>query len=582
MTAYVDEWIHACHVQKKDNTDFVVVKVHRHMADGRIVPTQVIIDKPKRSFYITKPSKRTHEFKKERESLENLDQYVVQNYRLADELSRVLNGTRGKSRYQSLVNLCNNQYVYGADIHIETLIKHSFQKNFRNSGLKSSKITTGFFDIETDVLSGKNNEPNIITVTHENKVYTAILKDFLTVRQSDGTFRPGNLDEFIVFSKKTLDHHIKELLTNHMKKNPKSLLQKIVNETPFEYFYYVGEKPIDLVRWIFLRIHENKTDFLGIWNLNFDIPHILDVIKNENIPYEDIICNQDLDKNYRYVHYQPDEKEVDNIYKKWHWLHATSPTQFIDSMCLYSILRTVSGKEASMSLNNVLMINDLGGKLTFKDDDPETELMSDIDWHRYMQKNEAYKYIVYNQFDCISIQLMEWKNNDISSMVVLGGVSQLCKWTRQTRKVADSFYFNALEDKMVTASPGQKMTTQYDDLIEKEGGAVLRPERTTGIGLRIFSDRPDIVTMLHNMVGDVDFSSMYPTVTIVCNIAKDTKLFCGITIDGMSRKDTTDYYSMAISLRENSVMMGHKYFGLPGYKEMDDNFTEYLKSTDYI
>ena len=575
---FVDEFIHACHVTKlPDGSDAVVVKVHRHMSDGTVIPERVIIDQPRRSFYVTKPGCQTHEFKKERESVQNLDRYDVPNYRLTEELGRALNGNYGKSRFQSINQLCNSQYVYGADVSIETLVKHSFQKKFEASGLKSTLLTTGFFDIETDVVGGDGTEPNIITVTHENRVYTAILEKFFTVKQLDGSFRHGDLEEFIAFSKRTLDHHIEKLLTDHVKKNPKSKLKQISAAKPFEYYYYVGKSSLELVKWIFAQVHKNRTDFLGVWNLDFDIPKIMEVIKTSDSRSEDILCPPDLHRKYRYVRYQRDEKETDSIYKLWHWLHSTSYSQFVDSMCLYSILRTVKGKEVTYSLDNILKINDLGGKLTFKDDDPETEMLSGLDWHRYLQKNEAYKYIVYNQFDCISLQLMEWKNNDLSSMVVLGGVSQLSKWTRQTRKVADSLYFDAIASGMVTASPGQNMETEFDALITKVGGAVLRPERTTGTGLRVFSDRPDIVSMLHCMVGDVDFSAMYPTATIVANISKETKLSCGVTIEGMTRDETLNYYSMVISLRENAVQLGRDYYGLSGYEELDAKFTAHLE-----
>ena len=577
---YTDEFIHACHVHKLQDGegDAVVVKVHRHREDGTVTPELVIIDKPPHSFFITKPQYRNHEFKKERESLDRLDHYRVPNHQLTEALGRALNDntTGNRQKYQSLRSLCDSPFVYGADISIEVLIKHSYQKKFEASGLKATPITTGFLDIETDVVYGAGDSPNIITVTHEHRVYTAILEKFFLVKQSDGSFRQGNLSEFISFSKQTLDHHINELLDDHLKKNPKSRLKKIVNDSPFEYFYYISKTVQDLISWIWQQIHRNKTDFIGVWNIDYDIPKILNNLKRDQIPYENILCPPDLDRRYRYVRYQRDDKETDSIFKKWHWLHTTSYTQFVDSQNLYSILRTAKGKETSMKLNDVLKVNDLGGKLTFKDDDPETDNMSEIDWHRYMQKNEPYKYIVYNQFDCISLQLQERKNNDITSMVDLGGTSQLSKWTRQTRKVADSLYFDSLESRMITASPGQNMETPFDLLIPKVGGAVIKPERTSGVGLRIFSDRPDIVTMLHSVVNDVDFSGHYPTINVVMNVCKETKISCGVGIDDMTREETLDYYSSIVSIRENSVRVGKTYFGLPDYEEMDNKFQQYL------
>jgi hypothetical protein len=94
--------------------------------------------------------------------------------------------------------------------------------------------------------------------------------------------------------------------------------------------------------------------------------------------------------------------------------------------------------------------------------------------------------------------------------------------------------------------------------------------------MRVFVDRPDIVTMLHPYTNDVDFSGMYPNATIVGNISKETKVSCGIEIEGFGHRDLWDYYSMAVSLRENAVLIGQTYFGLKGYEELDAAFTAHL------
>jgi hypothetical protein len=584
-TIVAEEFIHACYVGKlPEGGDAVIVKMRHYHDDGTVTSALVPIEKPSRSFFTTKQGDkyRTHAYKKEVEAIANLDRYEVPNYKLAFALDEALNGKHygTASRPKSIVQLSDSPYVYGADIHIECLIKHKKQQEFLASGQKPVPITTGFFDIETDVVNGSGDEPNIITITHENKVYTGILETFFTVKQADGSFRPGDLTDFIAFSKTALDQHITQCLEDHLAKNPRSLLKKRVEATPFEYHYYVGKTPLDLIRRIFTQMHKNKTDFIGIWNLAFDIQKILTVLDKNAIPYADIFCPPELPQKYRYARYVPDEKETDNIFKKWHWLHNASYAQFVDSMCLYSILRTVKGKETKMSLDHILKINDLGGKLTFKDDDPETEDLAGTEWHRYMQKNEAYKYIVYNQFDCISLQLMEWKNDDLNSMFILGGVSRLCKWNRQTRKVADALYFDVLEDGLVTASPGTTMETEFDRMIGRIGGTVLRPERTTEIGLKIFSDMPDIVTMLHNMAGDVDFTSMYPTATSVCNISKETKISTGLTIGDKAIEATHTYYSQVVSLQENAIFLGQTYFGLKGYEDTNSAFSDYLKTKD--
>lgn len=582
------EWRHACYVpQLPDGTDAVIVKVARHKENGDVVPALKIEKGASlvRPFFITKPNCQNHKYKKEWEYLKYLDRYDVQNHLLEESVARALNGgSYGRSRRQRLNESFASPFIYGADQHIECILKKKYQTEFAHSKQRVTKITTGFFDIETNMFTD-DHEPIVITVTHEHKVYTAILERFFIVEnKQDGSYRRGDLEEFKQFSKQTLDYHIDELLNDHLKKNKRSGLKKRIEKTPFEYHYYIGKTPLDCIKWIFSQIHQNKTDFLGIWNLDFDIPKVMNEIKSSGARLEDIFCPPELPKDYRYVKYVVDESDSSDIYKKWHWLHTASYTQFIDSMCLYRILRTVKGMEIEMSLDAVLKENDLGGKLTFKDDNPDLKDLAAADYHRYMQKHEPYKYIIYNQFDCISMQLMEWKNDDISSMNILGGVSRLCKWTKQTRKVSDAFYFDALEDGRSTASPASKevMETEFDKMIPKVGGAVLRPERTSGIGLKIFSDQPEIETFMHSFVSDVDFSGHYPSINCVANVSKETKISASLTIENFSQVATQNFYSLMVSLHENAVMIGSKYFGLKDYIQMDDAFAEYLKHKDTV
>ena len=550
------EHIHSCYT-KHNTGDAVIVKTHEYYDDGTVRPGLDIIQDPKRSFYISKKGiQQTHKYKKEWEELKNLDRYDCYNYELESKIYEVLNGYPSR-RYQSLASLCDSPYIYGADVHIESLIKQKYITNFEKTGAKPTAITTGLLDIETDIVNGNGTDPIVISVTHENKVFTAILESFFVLRDGNGGRTNCTLEELKVLCNSVLKEHI--------------------DKHNFTFEYYIGKTYIDLVRWIFQKIHENKTDFLGIWNLDFDIPKIMDVIKDNNIPYEDIMCHPSIPKHLRKVNYIRDNsKNVEHITKKWHWLECTGYSQFVDSMCLYSILRTAKGKETSYSLDNILKVNKISdGKLKFKDD-PNLANLSSTDWHRYMQKYKPYEYIIYNQFDCMSIQLMEWKTNDLTTMAALGGITRLSKWPRQTRKVADSFYTYCLGKGLVTASAGTNMMTEFDQLVGKVGGAVLRPERTRGAGLHIFSDMPYLETMLHGFVSDVDFSAQYPTCSDILNQSRETKLFTALDIDSHVRTSTQRYFSLITSIPDNATFICNDYYSLPNYEQIDELFTSLL------
>lgn len=562
------QFLHSAYTSRlPDGSDAVVISEYVHYDDGRVIPELRIAKKPKRSFYITKPQFRNHDEKKEIEDVDKLDKYTVHNCELEREIFKALNGYYPGGRYVPLKELCASPYLYGADVHIETLIKNHDQKAFDKTGLKLHPATTGFFDIERSVLKGNAAEITVISLTHENRIYTAILEMAFFRFDEFGNRLPGDLQELKELSHTILDPLLSKILTTN-----DDLKQH--KHKKFQYFYYVGKTEIELIEWIFARLHENKTTLVGIWNLDYDIPAILKVIKEAKVPPENIFCPPTLPEQYRKVNYVFDNKTVSHITDKWHWLYTTGHTQFYDSMALYAKLRTVIGKESSYKLNDILQKNNLGEKLHFQEL-PNMEDLSDIDWHRRMQSKYPYYYIVYNQFDVLSLQLMEWKNGDGQSMLQLSESTSLAKFTKQTRKVSDSLYVDWIEKGRVIGTVGPDMRSIYDSDIGAVGGAVLSPLRLDYNGLNALIEAPHHKTQLHPFVNDVDFTGMYPTVAQAGNTSKETKLSTVLYITGdVVRKYYTPkeavetFFSYVINPEDNATLLGTTFFGLPDYDEM--------------
>ena len=85
-------------------------------------------------------------------------------------------------------------------------------------------------------------------------------------------------------------------------------------------------------------------------------------------------------------------------------------------------------------------------------------------------------------------------------------------------------------------------------------------------------------------------ASFYPSVTVACNISRETKLASVLWIEGCpyeidtilnekeagKRKEmakaNAEYFNTLFGrvpfVRENAVAIGHEYFGLPDYSEM--------------
>ena len=158
------------------------------------------------------------------------------------------------------------------------------------------------------------------------------------------------------------------------------------------------------------------------------------------------------------------------------------------------------------------------------------------------------------------------------------------------------------------------MDDPWDKYIFNKGGQVLSPDLTNGTGVSILTDS-DVISYVHKLVCDIDVSSMYPSLMSTLNCTRETKLATILyilpakdrkalikpvptTIEQIDaipevaagleiynnkslkmekRKQAMafmservqDFLYSYIYLKSNSVQLAEKYFGLPGYAEMD-------------
>lgn len=567
----IDRVIHSTFINRigPQEDDAVIAKIHRHHPDGKVEPMLKVLRNPRRRFYTTKPGLRDqYNEKKEWEEMHMLDEHVCLNKDLPKEVFNALHGFYPTQRPPNMRKLSESPYLYGADISIEALIKSAHNKRFDASKASPAPLTTGMFDVETNVLTDGFGRLIMATISHENQIYTSVLKASFFKLDKAGNKKPGDLAEL----EKLAYFHL-----DAQKVFPSKRAQKALNGRKFKLNFHIANEPIDILRWTLSKMHENRTDFMGVWNLPFDMGVILRTCKEAGVDPASVLCPPDLPKEYRNVHFAIDQgKKEDHFTRRWHWLYAPGYTKWYDAMCLYSILRIVAGFETSYALDNVLKVNDVcDGKLKFKNKIPYSDEMSGIDWHRMMQSKHPYEYIIYNIFDVMSVQVMEWINNDVPGMHVLIGDSVLQNFTKQTRRSADVLYFKCLERNMVTAvtSPA----TIKDDDIVKQGGAVLTPERTWKAGINIILEAPQRESYVHGNVNDIDLSALYPSITMACNISRETKTGTMIRIENHPDQDVRTLASMLISLQENAVPISQKFFGLPGYEDMGNLFDDHLK-----
>ena len=462
-----------------------------------------VADNPMVNIYITKERFRNHMFKKECAPKTELDEYTCRYCDRADTIDRILNSNGrlwyGKKFFKPLRKLMSSPYVYGADIDLG--VRWKYRTECLNGHRKPTGYNVGCLDIETDV-NGTNQIILLTFMNYDGKTYTGILRDFLIGSTAGKEFEDPekNKAERERLSAAKVEE-VRRLWYNKVEKEVVGSLNNKVKDLyaksdPLELNLKVFDEEIELIRWVFDNIHVCKPDFITIWNMDYDLPYIIDRIKFRGVDPTDIFCSQDIPSKYRYMEYRKDPgKRGDHITDRWSVCHLTDYTHYLDAMNLYARLRKASTKEPSYKLDAIASKELGAGKLEFGSND-----------HHTMQLRHQVEYTVYNIVDVLLLRLLDIKNHDVNSMMILLNDSLLDDYSKQSVQLKDTFFCFLDELKCVPCSVGEPLSLPWDKYMTNKGGQVLDPENTRGTGVSILVDS-DIITYVHKLVCDIDVNS---------------------------------------------------------------------------
>lgn len=498
------------YVEPKDKSlpDLHVVKELVHYKDGSIEPKLNLIKNFKRPFWITHKGKRNHKSKKEWESLENVLEFKSTQSELAFSVAKALGQPWSN---MDMRRLSSSPYVYGTDIASGSLIKQQYAKKYETT--KNTKHSVAVCDTETDVLNG-TNEIIMASFTCKDIVFTAVVKSFLE--------NQSNVEE-------RLDRAMVRYLGDIVK--ARNIKAELV----------IVESPIHAVIEVIKVAHKRKPDFLTFWNIDFDVTRILEACDKYGYDPKDIFSDPDLPLEYRAFHYKrgKDKKitvsgKITPVKPANRWHVVTTPASFymIDSMCVYRHLRLAKQELQSYALDFVLNVEKVKGKLKFE----EANEYSGLAWHSFMQKNYPIEYIVYNRYDCICVELLDEKTNDLAiSLPLFSGYSDYKFFSSQPRRIVDDLHFEALDSGRVIGSTGNDMDDDLDeDSLDLRGWIITLPAHTVSDnGLKVIDEYPDIRTRIYTEVGDLDVAGSYPNGQAVFNISKETTVKELVDVEGI-------------------------------------------------
>ena len=520
--------------------------------------------------------------KKEYKQEDKLEHYECKYNELIPRLYKALTGHPMPSNsYGIRQKVLSSPYVYGADISPVTRLKIEYRKH---NPVILSKFNIGILDIETSVLEQTKNQILILSYADvpSKSVFCYILQSWAETTESDLMKRTQK--EYAIF-----------------KENLNKKARDFWGDDGYTVHYYLMENEKDLLVKSFEKIHECRPDFIGVWNIDFDIPHIVKRAALHGLTAEDLFCDPNVPKQYRYFEYKKDKGVHAHFTDAWHRIHVTSVSQWYDAMCLYSRVRKVDGRETYYTLDYI------GGKII------GTGKMSfgTNASHEAMQLNDKIGYCVYNTIDVIVPALMECIDNDVRTLVQLSSNSMIDDFSHQTAMLRDQIYQYCKNIGYIlgTATGANSMWNDESDYaIGNIGGAVLNPNRMKikGVACLMESAEP---TYLHRLACDLDVTSFYPSLVNSFNISRQTKIatalwihLCPYTLqqirevyDRRSGYETTSpeykkctnileemtvanaeamysFFSRIPTVEENCISVGHDAFGLPNYQELIDGF----------
>lgn len=549
---------HVVYCNKKDNTDYDlhVLKIIEHNPDGTTVPKLKFIKNFEKKFWVTNRENRYYKDKREKMPLNCLNEYKSTRYELLENIAKALDiKWRGGDPRQ----IFNSPYLFGNDISTESTIKHHYMEKYK----KFSYSSVAVFDIETSVLSG-NEEIIMATLSFKDKVHTVILNDYVK------NFH--NVEN-------TLQEKFEFYLGEYKKKRNINWTMSF-HDTP-------GKMIVNL----FKKAHEWKPDFISIWNINFDIPKVLDALKKENIDPAEVFSDPSVPKPFKFFEYVVGQKSrttASGVFKnfkdaeQWHYVLCPSSFVFTDAMQVYYALRVAKQKESSYKLDYILD-KELGiRKLKFKESDHIPS--SSIEWHKFMQQNYKLEYIIYNTFDCISCEELDEKTLDICLSLAQGiNCSEYKNFCSQPRRVMDILHWSLLESGYVSGCSGNVVNKELDNLVVPFSGWIvtLPAHLIKKSEFNFFKETDALTHSIHVDVADADISASYPNGISVFNISKDTTVNEIHSVGNLDYDHTVRPASINLSGGEtNSVEWVTNLCSAPTLLKLDDAFQKYLNEKD--
>jgi hypothetical protein len=528
---------------------FIKEQIHNLNEDGTstVTPNTRIIYNYKRDFWVANKGAQDHQDKKEWIDLNDAQAFKSTQTHLLRSAAAAL----GKPWFKgSLRDLQESPYLYGTDITSTAIIKQSY----KNKWNVTTPYTNAVFDTETDVLHG-TGQIMMATVSMKKTVITAVQEKFVR----------GHADAI-----------------NKIHKLAEKYIGDVIEKRGIKLEIVVVADEISVVKTTINKAHELKPDFLSVWSLSFDIGKVIDACARVNITPASVLSDPSVPNEYKYFKYKEGPAKritasgVVMSFKpaaRWHSVFCPASFHWIDAMSAYKYVRSGNAEEPSYSLDAILTKELNITKLKFK----EADKYKGLAWHEFMQSNYPLEYIVYNIFDCVSMEMLDEKTLDLQlQLPMFSGCSDFTDFKSQPKRAADAFHHFCLANGKVMGTTSGDMVEEFDsETISGKGHIVmLDASLVADNGLCIIEENPNLRTNIRVAVADLDIVGAYPANGICLNVSKETTKRELIKISGV---DETTKRMASLNMSSgftNAVDICCTLYNLPTFDKMLQAFEQ--------
>ena len=483
------------------------------------------IEEPKMDIYFEKPEFRNHLNNKNYATIDMVEKKTVVYKDIIYEIANDM-GDRGKQKlqdcftthnYKGLKEFMMYPYVYGADYDIRTWYRYQWMKYFNNDRPKNLSI--GFLDIEVDTLES-TGFPNpvfdpidlvtFIDITH-NKSYTFILVN----RKCNSN------DKFKKDLYKTR-HETEEYYLNNIEELKREAHEKFDESYPdMVYNFYFYKDEIKMLSHLFQLINQLKLDFVGVWNISFDIPYIINRIETLGYDPKEIMCHPDFPVKECYF-----KKDTINfaVKNKSDFFKISSYTVFFDQMIVYAAIRKGQQELRSNKLTYIAK-REIGDE---KLDYSEEGSLKTLGYRNWLM------YVLYNIKDVLLQKGIEERTTDVYTYYFTSyqNITPYENEFKQTVKLRNVQYLFYLDNGMI---PGQNVNAilyngkdnkekddEDDEDSKFEGALVGNPLLIDNFGMVLFNHKSNNIFRYSI---DMDMTAFYPSTIFEMNIDPSTLIF---------------------------------------------------------